>query len=62
VGYFFPVLCAKRAGSVVNFIGFQSRFTYVFDYISTSRYFLLLLKVTELDQRKHDKIVKVVWQ
>lgn len=42
----------------MNFIVFQSRFTYVLDYILTSHYFLLLLKVIELDQRKHNKVVK----
>lgn len=59
VGFFCsPVLCARRAGSIANFIVFQSRFTYVLDYILTSHYFLLLLKVIELDQRKHSKVVK----
>lgn len=54
---FSPVLCARRAGSIVIFV-FWSRFTYVLDYILTSHYFLLLLKVIELDQKNHSKIVK----
>jgi len=41
----------------VNFIVLQSRLTYVLDYILTSHYVLLLLKVIELDQRKHNKVV-----
>lgn len=50
-GIFFPpVLCARRAGSIVIFV-FWLRFTYVLHYILTSHYFLLLLKVIELDQK-----------
>lgn len=58
MGFYLYVLCVKRAGSTVNFIVLQSRFTYVFDYILTSHYVLPLLKVIELDQRKHNKVVK----
>lgn len=58
VGFYLYVLCVKRAGSTVDFIVLQSRFTYVLDYILTSHYVLRLLKVIELDQRKHNKVVK----
>lgn len=49
-GIFFPVLCARKAGSIVIFV-FWSRITYVLHYILISHYFLLLLKVIELDQK-----------
>lgn len=42
----------------MNFIVLQSRLTYVLDYILTSHYVLLLLKVIELEERKHKKVVK----
>lgn len=58
ISLFSPIFCTQRTESIVNFIAFQSRFTYVLDYILTSHYFLVLLKVIELDQRKHSKVVK----
>lgn len=49
--FFSPVLCARKAGSIVIFV-FWSRFTYVFHYILISHYFLLLLNLIELDKKK----------